>query len=61
MRKFVTKVRRFFFEFGVLQKRVNLVDLVKSCQIRFQYLLAKISFDTAENGPLKVCKTLAKS
>ena len=44
----------------MLQKRVNLVDLVKSCQIRFQYLLAKIGFDTAENGPLKVCQQFAK-
>ena len=26
-----------------------------------EYLLAKISFDTAENGPLKVCQKFAKS
>ena len=27
--------------------------------VAYQYLLAKIGFDTAENGPLKVCQTLA--
>ena len=36
-----------------------------SCRSRTElsneYLLAKIGFDTAENGPLKVCQKLANS
>ena len=50
-----------------VQKRVDLVDLVKSFQSFkrvfsiYVYLLANIGFDTAENGPLKVCQQLAKS
>ena len=54
-----------------MQKRVNLVDLVKSFQTSIYmylvlftsiyYLLAKFGFDTAENGPLKVCQKLANS
>ena len=53
-------------EFGTVQKRVKLVDLVKSSQSSFrtisnEYLLAKFGFDTAENEPLKVCQQLATS
>ena len=37
--------------------------MCKSCRTRQElsnkYLLAKIGFDTAENGPLKVCQELA--
>ena len=40
---------------------VNLVDPVKSFQTSIYYLLAKFSFDTAENGPLKVCPKLGNS
>ena len=38
---------------------VNFVDLVKSFQTSILYLLATFGVDTAENGPLKVCKKLA--
>ena len=41
------------FEFGALQKYANLIDLTKSFTQVFN-ALAKIDFDTAENGPLKV-------
>ena len=44
-----------------MQKRVNLVDLVKSFQTSIYYLLAKFGVDTAENGPLKVCQKLDNS
>ena len=37
-----------------MQKRVNLVDLVKSFPMNIYHLLTKISVDTAENEPLKV-------
>ena len=40
---------------------MNLVDLVKSFQTSIYYLLAKFSFDTAENESLKICQKLAKS
>ena len=44
-----------------VQKRVNLVDLVKSFETSsFHNLLAKFGFDTAENEPLKVCQKIAK-
>ena len=43
-----------------VQKFVNFVDLVESFLTSIQYLLAKIGFDAAENGPLKVCHKLAK-
>ena len=50
------------FLIGVVQKRVHLVDLVKSFQTSIDYfvftiylhLLAKIGVDTAENEPLEV-------
>ena len=42
-----------------MQKRVNLVDLVKSFQTSIHYLLAKFGFDTAENEPLKVRQKIA--
>ena len=51
-------VRRTFADWSPkVQKRVNLVDLAKSFQtsVGICYLLAKFGFDTAENGPLKVC------
>ena len=38
-----------------VQKRVNLVDLVKNF-LSNGYLLAKIGVDAAENLPLKVCQ-----
>ena len=44
-----------------MQKCVNLVDLAKSFQTGIYYLLAKFGFDTAEEGPLKVCQKLEKS
>ena len=45
------------FEFGAVQKCVDLVDLVKSFPTDSYsnvYLLAKIGIDTAENEPSKV-------
>ena len=39
-------------------KAFNLVDLA---ELSNEYLLVKFGFDTAENGALKVCQTLAKS
>ena len=61
MRKCLTKFSRII-EFGAVQKckSVNLVDLVKSFHASIFYLLAQFGFDTAENGPLKVCQKLAK-
>ena len=56
MRKCLTKFSRIF-ECGTVQKRVNLVHLVKSFQTTI--LLAKFGVDTAENRPLKVCQKLA--
>ena len=54
-----------------MQKYANIVDLVKSFQTStsiyylvftiYTYLLAKIGFDTAENGPLKVCQKSGKN
>ena len=55
IRKCLTKFSRHF-DFGAVQKYVNLVDLVKSFQTSISYLLSKIGFDTADNGPLKVCQ-----
>ena len=60
MRKCLTKFSRIL-ECGAVQKCANLVDLVKSFQTNIYYLVAKLGFDTAENGPLKVCQKLAKS
>ena len=51
----------FFNWIPKVQKRVNIVDIVKSFQTSIYYLLAKVGFDTAENEPLKVCQKLAKS
>ena len=48
----------FFYWIPKVQKRVNLVNLVKSFQTSISYLLAKFGFDTAENEPLKVCQKL---
>ena len=58
MRTCLTKFR-CPFEYGTVQKRVHLVDLVKSFQTSTYYLLAKFGFDTAENEPIKVCQKLA--
>ena len=58
MRKCLTQFSRIF-EFGAVQKFVNLVDLEKMLQN--EYLVANIGFDSAENEPLKVCQKLAKS
>ena len=57
------KVWRILVEvyFGAVQKLVNRVDIVKSFLTSSYYSLAKIGFDTAENGPLKVHQKLAKS
>ena len=49
------------FECWAVEKRANLVDLVKSFQTSTEYLLAKFGFDTAENEPLKVFQKWAKS
>ena len=49
------------FEAGAVQKRVNLLDLVKSFRSSVYYLLAQFDFDAAENETLKVCQQLAKS
>ena len=51
----------FFYWIPKVQKRVNLVDLVKSFQTSIWNLLAKFGVDTAENEPLKVCRKLAKN
>ena len=48
-------------EFGAEQKYVNPVDLVKSFQTSTYYILTKNGFDTAENGPLKVCQEVSNS
>ena len=39
-------------EFGVVHKRFNLLDLEKCCRVIF--LVPKVGFNTAENGPSKV-------
>ena len=39
-------------EFGVVHKRFNLLDLEKYCRVIF--LVPKVGFNTAENGPSKV-------
>ena len=38
-----------------VQKYANLVDLVTQIANSNEYLLAKFSFDTAENEPCKLC------
>jgi len=38
-----------------VQNHVNLVGLVKSFSTIYIYVLAKFSFDTAENEPFEVC------
>merc|ERR1712139_490797 len=38
---------------GAVQRNISLIDLAKSFPTN-KYLIAKISFDTAENEPLKV-------
>ena len=38
-----------------MQNHVNLVGLVKSFSTIYIYVLAKFSFDTAENEPFEVC------
>ena len=43
-------------ECWAVQKRGNLVDLVKRFQSSNEYLLAKFGFDTAENEPCEVRK-----
>ena len=48
----------FFYWIPKVQKRKNLVDLVKSFQTT--YLLAKIGVETAENRRLKVRQLFAK-
>ena len=60
MRKCLSKFSRMF-ECGAVQKCVHHVDIVKSfqsIQTSIQCLLAKFGFDTADNGPLKVCQQL---
>ena len=55
MRKCLMNFIRFV-ECAAVKNCVNLVDLVKSFQtIFYMYILAIISFNQAENGPLKVC------
>ena len=46
-----------------VQTRVNFVDHVKSSQTSTSiwYLLAKIGFDAAENGPLEVRQQFPKT
>ena len=56
----------FFYWIPKVQKRVNLVDLVRSFPTNIYYLhlftnTCKIGCDTPENGPIKVCQKLAKS
>ena len=51
---FDKKLRKF--EFAVVQRFLNLVDLVKCCKLG--YLVGKIGFDTAENEPSKVLSSL---
>ena len=60
MRKCLMKFSRNF-ECGAVQKRANLVDLVKSFHASIYYSFAKFGVDTAENGPLKVCQKLVNS
>ena len=62
MRKCLTKFSQIV-ECGTVQKSavqcVNLVDVVKRFLTSI-LVSAKFGVDTAENGPLKVCQTLAK-
>ena len=64
MRKYLTKFSRIF-ECGAGSQGVkvcnllNLVDLVK--KLSNEYFLEHFGVDTAENGPLRVCKELARS
>ena len=51
----------FFYWIPKVQKFADLVDLVKSFLSRQEFFVAKIGFDAAENGPLKVCQQLSKS
>ena len=48
MRRCLTKFS-WIFEFGTVQRGVNLVDLVKSFQTSIYYLLANVGFDTDNN------------
>ena len=70
MQKSLTKFSRIV-ECGAVQKCVNLADRVKSFQFFLnllfeqiansnEYLIAKFGVDTAENGPLRVCKKVRK-
>ena len=64
MQNFWTNIG-WLVEVWVVPKYANIVDLVKSFQKSIYvyssiYLLAKFGVDTAENGPLKVCKKWAK-
>ena len=46
---------KFNYENSGREKNVEFVDLVKRfAQLRNEYLVAKIGFDTAENGLLQV-------
>ena len=66
-RKCMTTVERFF-EFGAVQKLASNwksgAKVCESCRSRqelsYEYMLAKIGVDAAENRPLKVCLKLAK-
>ena len=54
------------FEIGAVQKLDSKgTKVCKSCRSRQELSnersLAKIGFDTAENGPLKVCQQLVRS
>ena len=55
MRKSLTKFG-LNFECWAVQKRVNLVDLVKSFPTSVHF--AKFGFDTAESEPLKISQKL---
>ena len=57
MRKCLTKFT-CIFEFGAVQRFVNLVDLEKCCKMTIWLL--SLAVHTAENKPLKVCQKLAK-
>ena len=57
--KKITEILQIFekksanFEFGAVQRYVYLVDLEKC--LKFEYLVAKIGLDTAENEPSEKC------
>ena len=69
LQKGLTKFSRIF-EVGAVQKYVNFgsflpkdayANIVRSRQeLSNEYVFAKIGFDAAENGPLKVCQQFAK-